>query len=310
MNDSESSEVTATDRNPAVENAATSGPSEPGTDQRKKGKGCLIATGKGAGVVLLVALVLEFCTPSLKKKRHVEDQMIAMNNGKYLMLTLNDFATEYGSFPDQETAKAVKERTKTTLDLDGDTANHYFRQLVAAGVAPSEDPFYARTPYSLKRPDKNRRGSMALMPGEVGFGYLMNGSKSLPGEDPNRVIAATPLLDATASGEFDPGPFDGKAVLVLLDRSVRLVDIRDADHRVMVSPGKTLLENGPGTIWDPAITPVIKPPLTPPQWKPGQSMPNYRPKQPWFWPICLLGGGLALGLIAAWAVWRKDGGRQ
>lgn len=266
----------ATDHNPAVENAAASGDAEPATEQRKKGKGCLIATG--VGVLLLVFLAWGLTKPSLIRMRKKVEQVIAMNNGKSIVLALNDFAAEYGSFPDRETAKAVRENSQTTLDLDGDSANAYFRQIIAAGIAKSEDPFFSVTPYSLKKPDNNMRGAEALRPGEVGFGYLMDGDKAMPADDPNRIIAVTPLLDATATGEFDPEPLDGKAALVFLDFSVKLVPIRGDNKKVAVKGRQTLLEAGEGTLWGETMHPDIKPPLTPPQWKPGQSMPHHQPK--------------------------------
>jgi hypothetical protein len=122
--------------------------------------------------------------------------VLAINNGKRMVLALNDFAAEYGSFPDRTTAKLIRQ--------------------CQAGAHP--------------------RGQKGTVMG----------------------------------------------------------------HR-------TLLETGEGTLWGEQIQPLIKPPLTPPQWKPGQAMPHHQPKQQWFWLVCLLGGGLALALIAAWAVWRKDG---
>ncbi len=227
--------------------------------------------------------------------------VVAMNNAKSLVLALNDFSTEYGSFPDQETAKAVKEQTKTPLDLSGDTANDYFRQLIAAGVVKSENPFYAKTPYSFRNPDNNITGSQALAPGEVGFGYLMNGAKSLPNDDPNRIVAAAPLLNATATGEFDPEPFQGKAALVYLDCSVKMVVIRETDHQVVISPGKTLLETGPGTIWGTTITPVIKPPQLPPGWVP--IAPRLKTLK-WWW---LMGAGATFTLLALWVVFKRQG---
>jgi hypothetical protein len=51
MNESEPSEVMATDRNPAVEITAASASAEPGAAQRKGGKGCLIAAGVVLGAV-------------------------------------------------------------------------------------------------------------------------------------------------------------------------------------------------------------------------------------------------------------------
>jgi hypothetical protein len=321
MSDRESAKARATDSNPAA-----SGDAEPGAAQRKGGKGCLIEArlvttadpsfsvpakgGYGCLIAVLVAvllLVIAVVTPLTMKVKRKSLQVTAMNNAKCLVLALNDFAAEYGSFPDRESAKAVRRNTHTTLDLDGDSANAYFRQLIAAGMAKSEDPFYVKTPYSPRPPDNNMRGAEALRPGEVGFGYLMDVDKAMDASDPNRIIAVTPLLDATATGEFDAQPLHGKAALVFLDGSVKLMTIREDTRKVTVMGRRTLLETGEGTLWGDTIHPVIKPPLTSPGWRPGQSMPYHLHKQWWFWPVCLLGGGLALALIAAWAVWRNGG---
>jgi hypothetical protein len=226
-------------------------------EKRRLDVECFIACGL---IGLCLVLVIGWCAPSFVRMSRMKEQIRAMANGKTMVLALNDFASEYGSFPDRETAEAVKKNTLTTLDLDGDTANHYFRQLIAAGMAKSENPFNARTAYSRKRPDNNMRGDQALKPGEVGFGYIMNGTKALPADKLNRIIAVTPLHNGSATGEFDPNPLDGMAVLVYLDTSVKMLRIRKEDRQVMLG-GKKLLENGPDTVWGSAITPVIKPPL-------------------------------------------------
>ena len=250
--------------------------------------------------VCLVALCLAVaCLPGCVKRHVYSDQSVAMNNGKGLILALNDFATEYGSFPDQTTAKRVTENTGSTLNLSGDTANDYFRQLIAAGVMKTEEPCYAKTAYSPKKPDNNMTGSLAIAPGEVGFGYVMNGAKALPADDPNRVIAAAPLLNAAATGEFDPEPLQGKAALVYLDNSVQLKDINPTDHRVMLSGGKTFLENGPGTIWGTAITPVIKPPQAPLGWI--AKLPSRLPVKGW-WLVC---AGLCFTVLALWVIFKR-----
>jgi hypothetical protein len=258
------------------------------------------------GRVLIGVCLVVLCYANhacLSRRGGRGDMVVAMNNGKQMMLALNDFSMEYGSFPDRETAKAVKERTKTKLNLDGDTANDYFRQLIAAGVAKSEDPFYSKTPYSIRKPDRLMNGTEALKPGEVGFGYLMNGDKAMPNDDPNRIIAATPLLNASASGEFDPEPLQGKAALVYLDSSVKMVSIREDNHQVNVSGRKTLLEYGDYTIWwGAAITPVIKPPQTPPGWVP--SGPIRTAVKKWWW---LAGACATFALLALWVILkRKD----
>ena len=211
-------------------------------------------------VIVIIAALAGLTAPQLIRMRKKGDQVVAMNNGKSMVLALNDFNGEYGSFPDKETAKQVTENTGSSLNLSGDTANDYFRQLIAAGVAKSEDPFYSKTPYSPKKPDNNVKGAEALKAGEVGFGYMMNGTTALGNDDPNRIIAVTPLLNANTKGEFDPGPLDNKAALVYLDSSVKMVTIREDNKKVAVSGAKTLLDTGDNTLWGADIKPTIKPP--------------------------------------------------
>lgn len=211
-------------------------------------------------VIVIIAALAGLTAPKLISMRKKGDQVVAMNNGRSMVLSMNDFSNEYGSLPDRETAKAVIDNTGSKLNLNGDTANDYFRQLIAAGILKSEDPFYSKTPYSTKKPDNNMDGSKALDVGEVGFGYIMNGTSAIGTDDPNRIVAATPLLNATTKGEFDAGPLDGKAALVYLDNSVKLFDIRQDNKKVSIPGSKTLLDNGAGTIWGTDIKPVLKAP--------------------------------------------------
>jgi hypothetical protein len=268
------------------------------TEGRRSRKGCLVWCGL-IGVCLVV--LFSVAPPQIMRMRIKGDQVVAMNNGKSLALALNDFAAEYGRFPDQETAKVVNVQTKTDLKLDGDFSNDYFRQLIAAGVVKSEDPFFAKTPYSRYAPNNILKGAFVLQAGEVGFGYLMNGDKAMPAEDPNRIIAVTPLLNATATGEFDPKPLAGKAVLVFLDGSVKRVSIRDADHRVELNLGRTLLEHGAGTLWAADIHPVIKPPQTPRNWVP--TIIRSKPPGLGWW----LAGAVTCALIAWWVMVKRRG---
>jgi hypothetical protein len=303
MSDRESAEARATDRNPAVESAASSDHAKPGACRRKIGMGCLIV--EGVGLLVVIAVV----TPLTMKVKRKSLQVTAMNNAKCLVLALSDFAAEYGSFPDRESAKAVRGNTHTTLDLDGDSANAYFRQLIAAGMAKSEDPFYVKTPYSPRPPDNNMRGAEALRPGEVGFGYLMDVDKAMDASDPSRIIAVTPLLDATATGEFDAEPlsagsFGGKAAVIHVDTSVSMVHIDPDTRQIRVRGNQTLLETGEGTIWGNTIHPVIKPSLTPPGWLTVAQCKG-RTEQAW-----VLGGGAVLAFIALWVVLRRKRRRE
>jgi hypothetical protein len=63
MNDGEPTDVMATDRNPAVENAAASGHFEVGTVRRMIGWGCRVIEGVG---VLVMALALIPLTMKVK----------------------------------------------------------------------------------------------------------------------------------------------------------------------------------------------------------------------------------------------------
>ncbi len=214
-------------------------------------------------VIVIIAALAGLTAPKLISMRKKGDQVVAMNNGKNMVISLNEFANEYGGLPDRETGKQVTETTGSKLNLNGDTANDYFRQLIAAGIAKGEEAFWSKTPYSPKKPDNNPpkdSPAKVLEAGEVGFGYLMNGTTGMSIDDPNRPIAATPLLNATAKGEFDAGPLDGKAALVYLDTSVKLIQIREDNKKVAVMGNKTLLDGGEGTIWGADIKPVMKAP--------------------------------------------------
>jgi prepilin-type N-terminal cleavage/methylation domain-containing protein len=215
-------------------------------------------------VELLVVIVIIVSLAGLTAPRVIRflkkgDQVTATNNGRNLIGTLTEFNNEYGSFPDKDTAKAVTERTGSTLSLNGDTANDYYRQLLAAKLVKQEDPFWAKTANSKTKPDNRMTGTDALKAGEVGFGYMMNGTAALGNDDPNRIIAMTPLYNYSAKGEFDPDPMNGIAVMVYLDNSVKPLDIRE-DKKVSMGRGKTLLDSGEGTIWGEDIKPIIKPP--------------------------------------------------
>ncbi len=208
-------------------------------------------------VIVIIAALAGLTAPQLIRMRKKGDQALALNNGKQLAIAMTDFSAEYGGFPDAETAKRVTEQTGSTLSLSGDTANDYFRQLLASGVAKSEDPFYSKTAVATKKPDNQfKQPAEALKGGEVGFSYITNGPTAIPGDDPNRIIAATPLL--SAKGDFDPGPLDAKAALVYLDNSVKMLDIRQDNKKVIVTGSKTLLDGGENTMWGADIKPTAK----------------------------------------------------
>jgi len=171
---------------------------------------------------------------------------------------VNNFHSEYGSYPDRDTAKLLTSRKPHGLDLSGDSSNDYFRQLIAAGIAKSEHPFFAKSAFAKHAPDNSISGTRVLAPGEVGWGYVMNGGSSLPDTSPDIPLCVTPLRPGQPGG-FDPAPFQRKAAVVHPDCSVKLLTIQP-DGRVATDNGRILMETGPGSIWPAGVNPVIKSP--------------------------------------------------
>jgi len=209
----------------------------------------IIATLAGVGVPMILA--------QQKKGARTE----AMRNAKEIALAMFTFDQDYGTFPSPTTATEVKDKTGSSIDMTGNTSNAYFRQLIAAGIIESENNFYAKAAYT-KKPDNVMSASKALAAGEVGFGYIMASAtealSSSGNSGPPLLVAAT--LDAATNGTFDLDVYDKKAVVLRIDQSVKLENIRPTDKMCTIGGGKTLLESGPDTVWD-TLTPVLVAPI-------------------------------------------------
>lgn len=213
-------------------------------------------------VIVIIAALAGLTAPMVMKQRKKADQTEALSNARQIGMALFEFETEYGSFPDRETAAIVQESTGSTLDTTGDTSNDYFRQLIASGITQSETMFYAKTASTPRKPDEDIGPGQALKAGEVGFGYLLNEETGFSSAgNPGRPIAVTPLLANSTTGEFDPDPYGGKAVVLKMDNSVTSIQIRTNDRKISLGGGRTLLDNPEGSIWGSA-TPVLKAPAT------------------------------------------------
>ncbi|GAA5482773.1 type II secretion system protein [Haloferula sargassicola] len=212
-------------------------------------------------VIVIIAALAGLSAPMVLRQRKAADRTQAINNAKQVGMYLIEFDQEFGSFPDNTTAQAVKDAMGTKLDLSGNTSNDYFRQIIAYG-ADNEDIFYTKTPYTRK-PDKDISPGKALSQGEVGFGYIMLSAEKGQNStgNSNRPVLATPLLDAQTNWTFDPGPYGGKAVILRLDNSVEAPPIREDNNMVMIGGGKTLQKNGQGSVWG-NVNPVMKAPDT------------------------------------------------
>jgi type II secretory pathway pseudopilin PulG len=218
-------------------------------------------------VILVIGAFAVIIRPVILRAHRDVDLTKAIGNTKQLGLALLEFETEYGTYPDENTAAVVLKNTKTTLNLTGHSANSYFRQLLATEMAQTEIMFYCKTAFS-KRPD-NRFDTpqTALAPGEVGFGYLLNGKSAFNSKDnPARILACAPLAydgKSVSTHRFDPIPFDNRAAILRIDNSVTSLPIDPKTGELTLKDGKTLLQTGPETIWG-TDTPTIIPPLPKP----------------------------------------------
>ncbi len=204
-------------------------------------------------VIVIIAALAGLTAPMVIRQRKKADQTEAVNNARQIGMALFEFETEYGSFPDDATAKAVFEATDTP-QVSGIKSNDRFRQLMRAGIAQSEAMFYAKTAFT-KKPDGIMTTDIdALKAGEVGFGILMDTTNGLSASgNPSRPIIGAPFKVAM-DGTFDSDFYDGKAVILKLDNSVTSLPIVSTTGNVKIN-GKTMTETGPDTVW--GVTTVV-----------------------------------------------------
>ena len=178
--------------------------------------------------VALAAVI--FALPPVVIRSHPNvDRNEALNNIRQVGMSLFEFDSEYGRFPDASTIAQVKEQTRTELELGDGSSNQLFRQLLAVGLK-SEKPFWCKTEWSKRKPDDVLIANKALQPGEVGFAYIAG---LISTGDPMTPIVVTPLIPGTS--RFDPEPFDGKAIVLRLDNSVIALPIRKDNGEVQIN---------------------------------------------------------------------------
>ncbi|MES2982586.1 MAG: DUF4190 domain-containing protein [Verrucomicrobiota bacterium] len=193
----------------------------------------LITGYLGFGIVL-IACIAALTAPLIMSQIKKADQVEAITHAKQIGLALDEFKEEYGSYPNAETAKLVAQETSTP-EITGDSSNHRFRQLIASGIVFGEEIFYAKSP-NTRKPDGDISGDNAIAPRECGFGYI---HRSPVTEADFRPIVMAPFIPGTT--KFDPAPFDGKAIILWTDNSVRSVPIDRTTGDVIID-GKSILD--------------------------------------------------------------------
>ena len=175
----------------------------------------------GLGIFILLGLIAAVFIWQDVTGRHrgrSRDQMEATSNARQVGLALFEFETEYGAFPSPTTKPLVEKNPGSTIDLSGTSSNALFRQLFAMGYTPPEQMFFAKMS-GIRKPDNIITPGNILEPGENGFAYISGLSTK---DDPTTPLALTP--------PFDPKPFNGKAIVLHIDNSVRSYDIQKDGH--------------------------------------------------------------------------------
>jgi hypothetical protein len=121
--------------------------------------------------------------------------------------------------------------------------------------------FYAKANYTKKPDNVFNTSTSALAAGEVGFGYIMNGTTAFSTSgNPSRPIVAAPLAGTTTpatDGTFDVDMYDSKAVVLRIDNSVQSLNVVKTTKQAQVGGGKTLLQSGADTVWGTDATPTM-----------------------------------------------------
>jgi hypothetical protein len=180
----------------------------------------------GAIIASVLFAIVVFTTPLIFRSHHHFPGQREVNDARQIALALLEFDTEFGAYPNAATAAEVtKHYPSHGLDLSGCSSNALFRQFFAIQITQSESMFRADILGSVRPDGKIAPPGEALKKGEVGFSYISVLSSK---DDPLTPIVLTPLIPGTT--KFDPKPFNGKAVILHIDNSVRTYDIAKDGH--------------------------------------------------------------------------------
>ena len=160
----------------------------------------------------------------IKAKRQKALQAMAISNLRQIGLALFEFESEYGTFPDEKTAVAVKQATETKADLKAATANDCFFQLIAAGMVGTDRLFSFEVPAGKQ----NEKPEKLMNLDKCAFSYLsgMNAAGN-----PSRPLVVVPLVKGKTT--FDPAILGGRAIVLRVDNSVQSFPI-EKDGRVLI----------------------------------------------------------------------------
>jgi hypothetical protein len=183
---------------------------------------------------ILIALFCLFMLSFIKGQISSARKASVISNAKTISIQLYSFKDQYGSYPNAETAKLLAEKFSTP-EIQGETSNARFRQLIVSGIISNEDEFYINTS-SNKKPDGNISGSNAIAPGECALGYIDNIPSNIT--DP-RPLLMTPFIPGT--NKFDPKPFDKRIFVAWTDGRVSNLPIDPVTGKALLK-GQDILD--------------------------------------------------------------------
>ncbi|RYD47152.1 MAG: hypothetical protein EOP85_06025, partial [Verrucomicrobiaceae bacterium] len=172
---------------------------------------------KWSAIFLAVVLVFAVLVtaPMVKSQRIKAHQTSSISNLRQIGLSLYEFESDYGRFPDNLTAAEIKRKSLTLLSLSDRTSNDVFVQLLASGIAVSEVPFGTHTSETRKPDDDWSSDATAMEAGETGFAFISGLSAK---DNPSLPIVFGPVVPGTRAVDADA--FDHKAVVLKMDNSV------------------------------------------------------------------------------------------
>lgn len=184
-------------------------------------------------VIGIIALLAGIAYPVILNQQAKGNMQEANTNMKQILGAMFDFKSEYGTYPDDDTAETLKEKYELNYgELTGDYSNPYFRQLLLSNKMPAEGNFFCRISNengATIKPDDEKNNGKALMAKETGFSYILTLEKrSVSGNITNMPIVLVSVLDPGAdasSVKFDEGSFNEKGLVGRADQSVTSFDI-------------------------------------------------------------------------------------
>jgi hypothetical protein len=181
-------------------------------------------------VVVALALIL-IGKVQIERALHRAALTEAINTVRSVKFALDGFATDFdGQYPNDETGERVLEG-----GLGDEYSNDYFRQLFITGETQSETIFWIKgSPVAGKRAPDDKvskegkpQADMILQAGDCHWAYVVNQSTT---RGTSRPLILDPFLPGT--DHFDPEHWNGKAIMLLIDGTIKVSRLND-HHRIV-----------------------------------------------------------------------------